>query len=252
VARGRRVFLTHCSACHGPEGRGDGPAAAGLNPPPADFHVGPRKHGTSREAIRKVIVEGVRGTAMPSASAAIPPADLDAVAAFVASIAPTSSAPAELPEAMRALLERAGFTPVAVPRGAPAFDLRSADAGSLSLPGLRGKWVLLNFWGATCATELPELERLADDLRDRGLVVVCVCADEDDARSAHDAARGHVERLPVYADLVGTSQLRYDVQALPTTWLIDPRGRLVGKAEGAREWSAESLGALLESGPAAP
>lgn len=34
---GHRYFVRYCSACHGAEGRGDGPAAAALQPPPADL-----------------------------------------------------------------------------------------------------------------------------------------------------------------------------------------------------------------------
>jgi len=37
VAQGASLFATHCAVCHGPEGRGDGPAAASLNPTPADL-----------------------------------------------------------------------------------------------------------------------------------------------------------------------------------------------------------------------
>ncbi len=37
LERGAALFTAHCSACHGPQGRGDGPAAAGLNPLPPDL-----------------------------------------------------------------------------------------------------------------------------------------------------------------------------------------------------------------------
>jgi len=37
IARGRKLFEKHCVVCHGPEGRGNGVAAAGLNPKPADL-----------------------------------------------------------------------------------------------------------------------------------------------------------------------------------------------------------------------
>ncbi|MDZ7379145.1 MAG: c-type cytochrome, partial [candidate division KSB1 bacterium] len=37
VATGETLFRTHCTVCHGLDGRGDGPAAAGLNPRPADL-----------------------------------------------------------------------------------------------------------------------------------------------------------------------------------------------------------------------
>ena len=37
VARGKELFQTHCVVCHGPGGKGDGPAAAGLNPKPPNL-----------------------------------------------------------------------------------------------------------------------------------------------------------------------------------------------------------------------
>lgn len=37
VAEGKALFQTHCIACHGVLGEGDGPAAAGLSPPPANL-----------------------------------------------------------------------------------------------------------------------------------------------------------------------------------------------------------------------
>ena len=37
LARGKELYLKHCAACHGKGGKGDGPAAAGMNPPPANF-----------------------------------------------------------------------------------------------------------------------------------------------------------------------------------------------------------------------
>ena len=37
IARGKNLFKTYCIACHGPGGRGDGPAAAGLNPKPPNL-----------------------------------------------------------------------------------------------------------------------------------------------------------------------------------------------------------------------
>lgn len=37
MQRGRELFREHCAVCHGPQGRGDGPSAAGLNPKPVNL-----------------------------------------------------------------------------------------------------------------------------------------------------------------------------------------------------------------------
>jgi len=64
VARGAALFGTHCSPCHGPTGRGDGPAAAALDGPPADLtadHVDDHTDGD----IFWWLTYGMAGTAMP-------------------------------------------------------------------------------------------------------------------------------------------------------------------------------------------
>lgn len=64
VVRGKTLFQTHCSVCHGQAGRGDGPAAAGLNPQPADLtsaHVDDHTDGDMFWWLNY----GIAGSAMP-------------------------------------------------------------------------------------------------------------------------------------------------------------------------------------------
>ena len=68
LARGRELYTARCANCHGDLGRGDGPAAAGLNPPPGDLTAPALRGGSPLEFYRKVNV-GVAGTAMPAFSA---------------------------------------------------------------------------------------------------------------------------------------------------------------------------------------
>ena len=63
IARGAELFQATCAACHGAEGRGDGPGAAALNPKPANLsedHVQANTDG----ALFYTITNGVAGTAM--------------------------------------------------------------------------------------------------------------------------------------------------------------------------------------------
>ena len=62
IARGKELFQTHCVVCHGPGGRGDGPAAAGLNPKPPNL-VKMAGHHTDGDIAWKI--ENGRG-AMPA------------------------------------------------------------------------------------------------------------------------------------------------------------------------------------------
>jgi mono/diheme cytochrome c family protein len=53
------LYSTKCAACHGPAGKGDGPAAKILKPPPADFQVSLK--GKGDDWIAKAITEGGKG-----------------------------------------------------------------------------------------------------------------------------------------------------------------------------------------------
>lgn len=60
--RGRALYSANCATCHGPTGRGDGPAAPSLNPPPADLTLHVPLHPESDTYI--FIARGFPGTAM--------------------------------------------------------------------------------------------------------------------------------------------------------------------------------------------
>jgi putative copper resistance protein D len=64
IAHGLQLYGDHCAVCHGPEGYGDGPAAAALRPRPADLTA---KHAADHTAgdIFWWLTHGMKGTAMP-------------------------------------------------------------------------------------------------------------------------------------------------------------------------------------------
>jgi high-affinity iron transporter len=64
LALGSKLYGRTCATCHGATGQGDGPAAAGLDPPPADFTDAPALGGTSPLDFFRKISVGVAGTAM--------------------------------------------------------------------------------------------------------------------------------------------------------------------------------------------
>ncbi len=66
LAQAAATFQTHCSGCHGSEGRGDGPDAVGLKPAPANFHDRARQDQRSLYGLYNTISQGVQGTAMRS------------------------------------------------------------------------------------------------------------------------------------------------------------------------------------------
>jgi len=63
VRLGHRLYRAHCAVCHGPGGRGDGPAAASLVPRPADLR---RTARMADPLLFTRITDGLPGTAMPA------------------------------------------------------------------------------------------------------------------------------------------------------------------------------------------
>lgn len=68
LAKGKELYAAQCSSCHGAEGKGDGAAAAALNPPPRNFHSVDQKWtvGTSPLGVFNVLSVGIAGTSMAS------------------------------------------------------------------------------------------------------------------------------------------------------------------------------------------
>ncbi|NOT33802.1 MAG: cytochrome c [Candidatus Eisenbacteria bacterium] len=81
---GAKVYASKCALCHGPGGKGDGPASKGLNPKPRDHTDKSYMSTLSDEALLHSIREG-KGT-MPAWGKVLKPEELSAVAMFVRSL----------------------------------------------------------------------------------------------------------------------------------------------------------------------
>jgi mono/diheme cytochrome c family protein len=68
VAHGRNLYMQNCAMCHGAEGRGDGAAGQGLNPPTRNLVTGPWKLGGGYIGFYRVLTEGLAGGSMASYS----------------------------------------------------------------------------------------------------------------------------------------------------------------------------------------
>lgn len=66
VQYGAKLFATNCAMCHGNEGKGDGPAGAGLNPHPRNLVEGKWTQGEGMTSHFKVLTNGIPGTSMAS------------------------------------------------------------------------------------------------------------------------------------------------------------------------------------------
>jgi thiol-disulfide isomerase/thioredoxin len=156
---------------------------------------------------------------------------------------PVAGAPAP-PDPPASLLVQ----PFAEPVPFPAVALTDLDGRGLAMTQLRGKTVLVNFWATWCVpcrAEMPDLEELYRAYRHREFLVLAVNFGE----SAPDVRR-FVQDLklsfPIAVDIGGAASRALRIRGLPATFLLDPEGKLLWKALGAREWNSADGRAYLD------
>lgn len=131
---------------------------------------------------------------------------------------------------------------------APAFALPSLDGNRIRLQDYRGQLVLLHFWATfckPCREELPALDRLSREFADKGFAVLAIAVDRDDPQAVEDFVREQAIRLTVPLDPGGEVRKKYEIDALPTSYLIGPDGRFVGRVVGERDWTSPEFRALI-------
>jgi mono/diheme cytochrome c family protein len=92
---GARLYTKRCAMCHGPDGRGNGPAAPSLIPRPRDFTLGLFKYKSTLPGqpptdadLERVVAEGLPASAMPYFKDVLSDSEIRAVVAQVKQFSP--------------------------------------------------------------------------------------------------------------------------------------------------------------------
>jgi mono/diheme cytochrome c family protein len=86
--RGKMIYTSRCSFCHGATGKGDGPAGAALKPPPTNLTTPDFWNGATADSIKAVIENGKPHTAMVSFKTSLKPDQLDDLVAYLETFKP--------------------------------------------------------------------------------------------------------------------------------------------------------------------
>lgn len=126
------------------------------------------------------------------------------------------------------------------PQPAPALKLKDLDGTLNDLASLRGKVVLINFWATwcpPCRREMPSMERLRQILANEAFVVLAVDVGENaDTIETFTSQLDTTPGFPILLDTTSRTMRAWKVAGLPTTYLVDTRGRIVASAVGGREF----------------
>jgi thiol-disulfide isomerase/thioredoxin len=150
---------------------------------------------------------------------------------------------------IRRTMREAGLVPYWSFKPAEDFTYPDVAGGRpLTLGDLKGRVVVVNMWATwcpPCVREMPSLQVLHAEFKERGLVVIGI--NIRDRKNAGAVARWLSERNLTFPNVKASDggpdfPSRYSI---PQTFLIDRRGRLLANRSGELDWTSAPIKALI-------
>ena len=139
------------------------------------------------------------------------------------------------------------YQPVEPPE-AQDFALLDVEGQPVRLREFQGKFVFLNFWATWCSPcrlEMPSIEQLHQTFKQTEFAVLAISIDRQGAPVVKPFLVGLKLTFPALLDTTSEVARQYGLRGLPTTYLIDPDGRVICAAIGGRNWSSTEAKALI-------
>lgn len=132
--------------------------------------------------------------------------------------------------AIAALLGYLWLTPSGI-KQAPEISVTTLNNTTLNIAELQGKPLLITFWATTCPgciKEMPHLIDLYKELAPQGLEIIGIAMDYDPEAQVRTMVAQKQVPYPIAIDKDGSAALAFGgISLTPSTFLIDPRGRIV-------------------------
>ncbi|GAA4058554.1 TlpA disulfide reductase family protein [Flavobacterium chungnamense] len=117
---------------------------------------------------------------------------------------------------------------------APDFSAKSPNGSTISLKESMGKVTIIDFWASWCGPcrkENPNVVALYNEFHSKGLNIIGVSLDDDatkwkDAIAKDKLTWNQVSNLKGFEDPIA---IQYDIQQIPTTFVLDSKGNIVAK-----------------------
>ncbi len=126
--------------------------------------------------------------------------------------------------------------------------LKNVNGRDVRLSDFRGKIVFLNFWTTwcpTCRIEMPSMEKLHQKFKDKDFALVSINLQES-ASQVKAFFKDYQLTFTALLDSDGEVGIRFRINAIPTTFILDKKGQIIAKAVGPREWDSKKSIALFE------
>lgn len=121
---------------------------------------------------------------------------------------------------------------------APDFELKTMEGETVHLSDYRGKRVIVNFWATwcpPCRAEIPDLQKLYDK-KDIVILAINLTSTEKSVEKVAKFVKEFEMTFPVLKDVNSEVSTTYQVQAYPTSYMIDSNGRIQFMALGAMNY----------------
>lgn len=137
------------------------------------------------------------------------------------------------------------------PRPAPEATFSTRDGETVQLADFKGQVVLVNFWAtwcAPCVEEMPTLDGLQQALGGDAFKVLAVSEDRGGLNTVEPFLRDklNLQTLAIYLDSDGELAQAFGLRGMPTTYLLNAQGQVVGGLEGPADWNSEAARALMQ------
>jgi thiol-disulfide isomerase/thioredoxin len=129
------------------------------------------------------------------------------------------------------------------------FVLPDVAGNVVRLSDLRGRPVLINIWATWCSPcrhEMPSMNALYKDYRAKGLALVAIATDAEGKPVVVPFMQAYRLTFPILLDPQNMLGAQLQVPGLPTSYVLDKRGRIVGSQLGAFDWNSRPVRHLLD------
>ena len=139
--------------------------------------------------------------------------------------------------------------PTNPPVAAPNVAFQSGDGAEHHLADFLGHGMVINLWATwcgPCVEEMPSLAKLSKALAPDDIAVLPLSSDRGGAGRVEAFYQQHaITGLPVLLDPRSAAAHAWNVHGIPTSLVIDKKGREVARLEGAADWSTPAAAQLV-------
>src|SRR4030042_1338340 len=140
------------------------------------------------------------------------------------------------------------INPIKGNRKAPDFSLKDLKGKKVEIKQFKGKVVFLNFWATWCGPckeEMPSLEVLHQQFKEKNFILLTISVDYEGLKPVQEFINKHRYTFPVLLDPKCEALDLFEVKGIQTTFIINKKGRMIGRAIGPRDWKSPEVVSLV-------